>query len=146
VLLDPRAPRFVAALTALVIVVVLVTASGWVALAQAAVYAIGALNPRWNPYALLFRAVVAPRLARPAELEPAAPVRFSQVVGFVFLLVCAAGYLGGAPVLGLVMGCLALAAAFLSAAFGLCLGCETYLAFRRLTGRAVPSRVPDPTP
>jgi hypothetical protein len=29
----------------------------------------------------------------------------------------------------------ALVAAFLNAAFGLCLGCEAYLAARRLTGR-----------
>jgi len=38
----------------------------------------------------------------------------------------------------------ALIAAFLNAAFGLCLGCEVYLAFRRLTHRPVPARVPAP--
>ncbi|MEE6260544.1 DUF4395 domain-containing protein [Plantactinospora sonchi] len=145
-LLDPRAPRFAAALTALVMVVVLLTGSGWLALAQAAVFGVAAVDPRWNPYALIFRFLVAPRLARPTELEPAAPVRFSQVVGLLFLLVGAAGYLAGAQVLGLVMSCLALAAAFLNAAFGLCLGCETYLAFRRLTGRPVPARVANPAP
>lgn len=145
-LLDPRAPRFAAALTALVLVVVLVTGSGWLALAQAAVFGVAALDLRRNPYGLVFRFLVAPRLPRPVELEPAAPVRFSQLVGLVFLLVSAAGYLGGAPALGLVVGCLALAAAFLNAAFGLCLGCETYLAFRRLTGRPVPTRVANPAP
>jgi len=37
--------------------------------------------------------------------------------------------------LGLVFGAFALLAAFLNAAFGLCLGCEAYLALRRLTGQ-----------
>nr|WP_192772772.1 DUF4395 domain-containing protein [Plantactinospora soyae] len=145
-MLDPRGPRFAAGLTALVVVVVMITGSGWLALAQALVFGITAIDPRRGPYAWLFRALVAPRLGRPAELEPVAPVRFTQVVGFVFLIGCAAGYLAGLPVLGLVMASLALAAAFLNAAFGLCLGCEAYLLFRRLTGRAIPARVPNPAP
>jgi hypothetical protein len=127
-------------------IVVLVTGSGWLALAQAVVFGIAAVDPRRSPYALLFRAVVAPRLGRPAELEPMAPVRFSQVVGLAFLLGCAAGYLAGLPTLGLVMASLALAAAFLNAAFGICPGCESYLLFRRLTGRGIPARVPNPSP
>jgi hypothetical protein len=36
----------------------------------------------------------------------------------------------------------ALAAAFLNAAFGLCLGCEVYLAVRRLRHRPLPARSP----
>ena len=69
-------------------------------------------------------------------------MRFAQLVGLVFTLVAAAGYLGGAGGVGLVATALALAAAFLNAAFGLCLGCEAYLAFRRLSGRAISARVP----
>ncbi|MCW6010968.1 DUF4395 domain-containing protein [Micromonospora sp. CPCC 205371] len=142
--LDPRGPRFAAALTALVLVVVLITGSGWLALVQAAVFAVTAANPRRGPYGLLYRALVAPRLGRPTELEPAAPVRFAQAVGLVFTLVAAIGYLAGATVLGAVMTAFALAAAFLNAAFGLCLGCEAYLALRRLTGRPLAARVPAP--
>ncbi|WP_329102604.1 DUF4395 domain-containing protein [Micromonospora sp. NBC_01699] len=141
-LLDPRGPRFAAAVTTVVLIVVLVTGSGWLALAQAVVFAITAATPRRGPYGLLFRAFVARRLRPPTELEPAAPVRFAQLVGLVFTLVAAAGYLGGADGVGLVAAGLALAAAFLNAAFGLCLGCEAYLAFRRLSGRATPARVP----
>ncbi|GAA4442845.1 DUF4395 domain-containing protein [Phytohabitans houttuyneae] len=143
-LLDPRGPRFAAALTAAVIVAVLITGSGWLALVQAAVFAITAVDPRRGPYGLLYRALVAPRLGRPAELEPAAPVRFAQVLGFGFTLVAAAGYLSGATALGLVMAAFALVAAFLNAAFGLCLGCEAFLAFRRLTGRPLAARIPAP--
>lgn len=141
-LLDPRGPRFAAAVTTLVLVAVLVTGSGWLALAQAAVFAATALSPRRGPYGLLYRAVLAPRLGRPAELEPAAPVRFAQLVGLVFSLVAAVGYLAGEPVVGLVFAGFALIAAFLNAAFGLCLGCEVYLAFRRLTHRPIAPRVP----
>ena len=141
-LLDPRGPRFAAAVTTLVLVAILVTGSGWLALAQAAVFAVSAWSPRRAPYGMLYRAVLAPRLGRPTELEPAAPVRFAQLVGLVFTLVAAAGYLAGVPAVGLVFAGLALIAAFLNAAFGLCLGCEAYLAFRRFTNRPMNSRVP----
>ncbi|WP_249713829.1 DUF4395 domain-containing protein [Rhizomonospora bruguierae] len=140
-LLDPRGPRFAAAVTAAVLVAVLLTGSGWLALAQAAVFAVASVHPRLNPYALLYRAVIAPRLAPPAELEPVEPVRFAQLAGLAFTLVAAAGYLTGAALLGLVAAALALAAAFLNAAFGLCLGCEAYLVFRRVTGRPMAARV-----
>ncbi len=143
-LLDPRGPRFAAGLTTLVLVVVLVTGSGWLMAAQAVVFAISAAAPKWGPYGLLYRTLVAPRLGRPTELEPAAPVRFAQLVGLVFAVVSTVGYLAGVPVLGLVAAAFALLAAFLNAAFGLCLGCEMYLAFRRFTKRPVPARVPTP--
>jgi hypothetical protein len=143
-LLDPRGPRFAAAVTSVVLVLILVFSAGWLALAQAAVFAVSAVAPRYSPYGLLYRALLAPRLPRPAELEPAAPVRFAQALGLVFTLVAAAGYLFHAPLLGLVFTAFALLAAFLNAAFGLCLGCELYLAWRRLRHRPLPARVPVP--
>ena len=134
--LDPRGPRFAAALTTVVLVVVLATGWGWLALAQTVVFAITAADPRHGPYALLYRTLVAPQLGPTAEREDAAPVRFAQLVGFVFLAVASAGYLTGAPSLGVVFAGFGLLAAFLNAVFGLCLGCEAYLAARRLTARA----------
>jgi hypothetical protein len=133
--LDPRGPRFAAAVTAAVIVVVLATGSGALALTQALIFALTAANPRRGPYALVFRHLVAPRLGPTTDREEAAPVRFAQLVGAVFLTVAAAGYLSGATVVGMVFAGLGLAAAFLNAAFGLCLGCEAYLAARRLSAR-----------
>jgi hypothetical protein len=135
-MLDPRGPRFAAAVTSVVLVLVLVTGNGWLALAQTLVFAIGAVNIRYAPYALIYRYLVAPRLAPPAEREAAEPVRFAQALGFVFLAVGTVGYLAGVPVLGIVATALGLAAAFLNAAFGLCLGCEMYLLLRRLSARA----------
>ncbi|MEV0133387.1 DUF4395 domain-containing protein [Dactylosporangium sp. NPDC050688] len=130
--LDPRGPRFSAALTTIVFVVVLLTGSGWLALVQAVIFAIGAYDPRLTPYGLLYRHLVAPRLAPPAEREDGAPVRFAQAVGLVFAVVTVAGYLSGATVLGVVGASFALVAAFLNAVFGLCLGCEAYLLIKRL--------------
>jgi len=100
--LDPRGQRFAAALTSIVIVVVLATGWGWLALAQAVVFAVTALDPRKGPYAYLFRALVLPPGRAPAEREPAAPVRFAQLVGFSFLAVATVGYLTGVTALGTV--------------------------------------------
>jgi len=133
--LDPRGPRFAAALTTVVLVVVLATGWGWLALAQAVVFASTAADPRLGPYALLYRSLIAPRLGPTAEREDAAPVRFAQLVGFVFLAVATIGYFSGVTAIGVVFAAFGLLAAFLNAAFGLCLGCEAYLAGRRLTAR-----------
>jgi len=133
--LDPRGQRFAAAVTSVVLVAVLATGWGWLALAQAVVFAITAADPRRGPYPVVYRAFLLPRLGPPAEREPAAPVRFAQLVGFVFLAIAAVGYLSGATALGVTFAALGLLAAFLNAAFGLCLGCEVYLAARRVTAR-----------
>lgn len=130
-MLDPRGPRFAAAVTSLVLVVVLLTGSGWLALAQAVVFAIGAASARFAPYGAIYRVLIAPRLAPPAEREAAEPVRFAQGVGAVFAVVSGVGYLAGAPVVGAVAAAAALVAALLNAVFGWCLGCQTYLLLRR---------------
>ena len=135
-MLDPRGPRFNAALTTVVFALILVTGSGWLALAQAAVFAVTAANPAYGPYSVLFRTLVRPRLGPPGELEEAAPVRFAQAVGFVFAAVAGIAFLAGAGVLGLVAAAFGLAAAFLNAAFGLCLGCEVYLLIKRFAPTA----------
>ncbi len=141
-LLDPRGPRFNAAVTAVVFAVILITGWWWLALAQAVVFAISAVDPRRGPYALVFKSLVRPRLRPPTELEPAAPFRFAQSLGFVFAAVASVAFLAGATPVGIVAAAFGLAAAFLNSVFGLCLGCELYLAVRRLTGRAIPARVP----
>jgi hypothetical protein len=130
--LDPRGQRFAAALTSAVLIVVLATGWGWLALAQTVVFAITALDPRKGPYAYAYRALILPRLGPPTEREPAAPVRFAQTVGFTFLAVATLGFLTGLTALGVVFAAFGLLAAFLNAAFGLCLGCEAYLLIKRM--------------
>ncbi len=137
--IDPRGPQFTAALTSVVLALVLVTAPspfGTTLLAvQAALFAVGVgLGVQRGPWALLFRRVVRPRLAPPAHLEDPAPPRFAQGVGLVFALVALAGYVAGVPVVGAVATGFALVAALLNAVFRFCLGCEMYLLLRGLLG------------
>ncbi|MHC1563446.1 DUF4395 domain-containing protein [Actinomycetospora sp. C-140] len=125
--LDPRGVRFAAAVTTVVLAAILLTGSGALAVLQAVVFAIPVVaGMRFSPYGVLYRVLLAPRLGPPSEREDAAPVRFSQAVGLVFTAVAAVGYLSGAAALGIVATAFALAAAFLNAAFGFCLGCEVY--------------------
>jgi hypothetical protein len=125
--LDPRGVRFAAAVTTVVLALVLLTGSGVLAALQALVFAVPVVaGMRYSPYGALYRALLAPRLGPPSEREDAAPVRFSQAVGLLFTVVAAVGYLSGATALGIVATAFALVAAFLNAAFGFCLGCEMY--------------------
>src|SRR5919199_2289588 len=139
--IDVRGPRFAAWVTSVVLAVVLLTGSGWLAAAQAVVFAAGAFaGLRYAPYGALFRVMVAPRLGPVGEREPEAPPRFAQLVGFVFATVGALGYLLGAPLLGAIATGMALVAALLNAATGFCLGCEMYLVLRRATASRSPAR------
>ena len=52
--------------------------------------------------------------------------KFAQLVGLIFAVIGAAGFAAGAPLVGLVATGAALVAAFLNAAFGICLGCQLY--------------------
>ncbi len=129
---DVRGPRAAAWVTSVVLAVALLTGSGALVAVQAAVFAVGAFaGLRYAPYGVLFRALVAPRLGPVREREPEVPARFAQLVGLVFAVVGAAGYLSGAPLVGAVATGLALVAALLNAATGFCLGCELYLTVRR---------------
>jgi len=131
--IDPRGPRFAALITTVVLAVVLVTGSAWLLAAQAVVFAVGAaFGLRYSPYGLLYRKLVRPRLGPPAELEPEAPPRFAQAVGLVFAVTGVAGYAAGLTWLGMAATAAALAAAFLNAVFGFCLGCEMYVLIRRV--------------
>lgn len=133
-LVDPRGPRFAAALTSAVLAVVLVTGDSWVLLAQTVVFALGVAGR--SPYAWAYRRAVRPRLGPPAQLEDARPLRFAQAVGLGFAVVALLGAAAGLPALSLGATGAAFGAAFLNAAFGICLGCETYLLLLRARGRA----------
>ncbi|MBB3037347.1 DUF4395 domain-containing protein [Hoyosella altamirensis] len=124
---DVRGPRFAAWITSAVLALTLVT-GWWVLLAiQAIVFALGAaLGPRRSPYGMLFANVVAPRIGPVREREPAAPVRFAQLVGLLFAVAALVGYISGAVLAGQIFTGLAFIAAFLNAAFGICLGCQMY--------------------
>jgi len=130
---DPRGPRFGAAITTVVLAVVLLTASSWLLLAQTLVFAIGALaGLRYAPYGFLYRHLVRPRLGPPSRTEAEAPPRFAQGVGMVIAGIGCIGFVAGSTTAGMIFTALALAAAFLNAAFDLCLGCQMYLLIQRI--------------
>ena len=131
--IDPRGPRFGALITTLVLIAVLITGSGWLLAAQTIVFAIGAgFGLKYAPYGLIYRYLIRPRLAPPNELEAEPPPRFAQGVGMVFGVIGVIGYATGLTGLGIAAAALALIAAFLNGAFGICLGCEMYLFIRRM--------------
>jgi hypothetical protein len=130
---DVRGPRFAAWITTGVLVITLIVSGVSVPAAavilglQAVVFAIGAVaGPRRHPYGLVFAKLVAPRLEPVREREPVPPLKFAQLVGLVFAVIGAAGFAFGAPLVGMVATGAALVAAFLNAAFGICLGCQLY--------------------
>jgi hypothetical protein len=135
---DVRGPRFAAWITTAVLVItVIVSAISPLAAAiilglQALVFAIGAVGgPRRHPYGRVFAKVVAPRLGPVTEREPVPPLKFAQLVGLIFAITGAAGFAtaGGSAAglwVGVVATAFAIVAAFLNAAFGICLGCQLY--------------------
>ena len=136
---DVRGPRFAAWVTTAVLIATLLVAGvsepvAAVLLAvQAVVFAIGAVaGPRRHPYGRLFATVIAPRLAAVTEREPVPPLKFAQLVGFAFAAIGTVGFAFGITALGLTATAFALVAAFLNAAFGICLGCRIYPLVTRL--------------
>jgi Domain of unknown function (DUF4395) len=139
--IDPRGQRFAAALTTAVLAAVLLLDSPVLLALQAVAFALAvALGPARSPYGQVYARLVRPRLGPPAELEDPRPPRFAQAVGLVFAVAGLLAYALGAPTAAAVSVGAALAAAFLNAAFGICLGCEVYLTYRRIRTRPVPLR------
>ncbi|MFH8938663.1 DUF4395 domain-containing protein [Streptomyces griseosporeus] len=134
--IDVRGPRFGAAVTTVVLAAVLITSSTWLLAWQTLAFALGAAGGvARSPYGVLFRTLVRPRIGPPTAFEPPEPPRFAQAVGLVFAGLGLVGYALGPGWLGLAATGAALAAAFLNAVFGYCLGCEMYLLGRRVTVR-----------
>ena len=138
--IDPRGPRFGAAITNLLSLIIFFLALDagtltfayellafvWFSFLWGAVYG----NSR-HPYGLLFKKFVRPRLQAPKELEDARPPRFAQLVG---LIVASLGFVLGAlfGATGLAIAAAALfVASVLQAYFAFCLGCQIYLGLRR---------------
>jgi len=149
--IDPRGPRFGAAITAVLLLVAIALSVGTAATPLAGiveratqpgfilfalitvVFAWGAFaGIKRHPYGLVFRSLVRPRLAAPTELEDPAPPTFAQGVGFVITLIGAVLHLAGVPYALVVAASAAFIAAFLNSVFAYCLGCQIYLLLVRL--------------
>lgn len=161
--IDPRGPRFAAAITSLLLLIDVflgltgLSTSGDLATATVAervldpafllllvialLFLWAVVSPRTAPWGVLYRKLVQPRLAPPADLEDPRPPRFAQGVGlFVVGIGLILQLLGVAWALP-IAAAMAFVAAFLNAAFGLCLGCQLYLLLQRagVIGRERPA-------
>jgi hypothetical protein len=131
-IIDARGPRFGAVITSIVLATALATNNVWVIVAQAVVFAIGAIKgPQFTPYAFIFKNLVKPRLKKAGATEDVRPPQFAQTVGLLFALTAAAASFAGLDAVFTIAVAFALAAAFLNAAFNFCLGCEIYLLLLR---------------
>lgn len=138
--IDPRGPRFGAAITAVLLLIVIVLGLIGASLAAFVLLAVVAALFAWgsfagvarHPYGLLFTALIRPRLAPPAELEDPAPPTFAQTVGLIVAAVGLILQLVGLPYGLIIAAAAAFVAAFLNSAFGYCIGCQLYLLLVRL--------------
>ena len=135
--IDPRGPRFGAAVTTLVLAIILLTIPSSVATVllafQTVVFGLGAfVGLQAQPYGILYRKLVAPKLGKPSALEAVEPPQFAQLVGFLFAIAGLIALVAGAELVATIAVGFALGAAFLNAAFNFCLGCEMYLIGKRI--------------
>lgn len=136
-MIDPRAPRFGAAITSVIALIGFAdafTTFGQVTLVSAiallVLFVWSVFFPTSHPYKFLF-GLIRPRIGEPQELEDARPPRFAQQVGLFFAVSAAVGLLIGSQVVVAVALAFIFIAAFLNAFFNFCLGCQMYLLLKR---------------
>ena len=139
--IDPRGPRFGAVLMSALLAATVLAGTSTTATVllgiAVALFAVGAVRgAQGTVQGWLFKTLVRPRLTAPTELEDPAPPRFAQQVGLVITGLGLVLGLTIAPAAVPVAAGLALVAAFLNAAFDVCLGCALYLTLQRI----VPAR------
>jgi hypothetical protein len=139
--IDPRGPRFGAAVTGVLLLVVIGLWLSGLTFAALIVFAYITLVFAWgafagvkrHPYGLFFKAVIRPRLKPPTELEDPTPPTFAQGVGLVITLIgLLLSLIPGLQLALPIAAGLAFIAAFLNSVFGYCLGCQIYLLLVRL--------------
>ena len=136
VLIDARGPRYSAAITTTVLALALITESNYLIGFQFAVFLSAVIfGLRRSIYGFIYRNLIQPRLSGPVPSENEAAPRFAQLIGALFAFVALLGGVTGNIALFLTATSFALAAAFLNAAFGFCLGCQMYLILVRVRAR-----------
>lgn len=129
-MVDPRAGRFAAAVSAAIMALALASGTAWgvfplaintLVLAWATVF-----GPRYQPYGWLYTRVVKPRLGENSTVVDYRPLHLATALALgLNLLALISGLLGMSVVYVLVVGA-ALALALLHAIRGVCLGCRLY--------------------
>jgi hypothetical protein len=139
--IDPRGPRFGAAITSVLMVLVIylsldpetITIALGIMSFSVAMFVIGtAVGPAKHPYSYVFKYLVRPALKPPTALENSTPVHFAQFVGLIVTGTGLALHLLGVTYALPVAAAAAFTAAFLNAVFAYCLGCQMYLGLKRI--------------
>ena len=126
---DVNVPRFNQAVVALLTAFGFVLAQPWLVVMTFAILAVSwTAGPTVAPLTRLYVRVVRPRLQPdgPTEFEPAAPPRFAQLIGAVFLGVASFALVAGWETLGWALTLVVTALATLAAATRICVGCILY--------------------
>ncbi len=118
----PWQPRFAQAITGMLALEALALQIWPAVVVALALVVVALVAPRWSPVNAVFRLIARP----PTELEPTAPVRFSQFMA-IGALSAALVFLGVGPaVVGWsIVGAVAFLG-LLSGITGICVGCELY--------------------
>jgi hypothetical protein len=139
--LDPRGPRFGAAITSILMVLVIylsldpasISVALGIMIFSVSMFIIGtAVGPAKHPYSYVFKYLVRPALKPPTALENATPVHFAQFVGLIVTGTGLVLHLLGVAYALPVAAAAAFTAAFLNAVFAYCLGCQIYLGLKRI--------------
>jgi hypothetical protein len=118
------------------------SAASWVLPVLAAMMVLSAVRPGASPTRLLYVHLLRPRgWVRPrVVIEDAAPHRFAQLVGGIFLVAASLTALAGAPLVAWTLGWIVVALAFLNFAFDVCVGCIAYAQLVRVGLLPLPRR------
>jgi len=118
----PHQPRFAQGVTGLIALIALVSQLWPIILVALGLVLVALVAPRLSPVSWLFRRLAQP----PGQLEPVAPVRFSQWLAVAFLAIATILFLVDFALAGWIVTGLVAAVALLSAISGYCVGCEVH--------------------
>lgn len=124
---DVNVPRFNQACVAAITAIAFVTQVWPLVAVVAAILALTRFGgPRYGLFTQIYLRGVKPRLHGEVQTESAAPPRFAQLLGVVFLTIATVLFLLGATVFGWVVTLMVTALATLAAATQICVGCIIY--------------------
>lgn len=126
---DVNVPRFNQAVVAVLTAIAFVAGQPWLVVLTLAILAVSwSGGPSVAPLTQLYVRVVRPRVQPdgPTEFEPAAPPRFAQLLGALFLGGASFALVAGWETVGWTLTLIVTALATLAAATRVCVGCIVY--------------------
>ena len=126
-MIDPRGHRFGAGVSAILLIVAVVTGTPLiVALVLLSIGVSAAFGLRYSIYGAIWRRIVKLAHLGPAEPEHEYPPRFAQTLGSVVLTLSLASFVLGEPTIGWILAMAVAGLQTLLAVTGYCLGCRLY--------------------